>query len=138
MLESSGCLLLHEFSRFFFLAVSFLTGYRRRSSPGQISGESKKGRIWQNIRKTCCKIVENGCFKCFIGLVTLLSTGALVSMWNFYGKNMYMKSVTCSHYAKLVFPRYLLYQGSSYSVVLLLEDIYYSVLKSVYTSFNIK
>ncbi|XP_043432883.1 sodium channel protein type 7 subunit alpha isoform X1 [Prionailurus bengalensis] len=52
-------------------------GYRRRSSPGQISGESKKGRIWQNIRKTCRKIVENGCFKCFIGLVTLLSTGAL-------------------------------------------------------------
>ncbi|GAB5575708.1 sodium channel protein type 7 subunit alpha isoform X2 [Prionailurus iriomotensis] len=53
------------------------SGYRRRSSPGQISGESKKGRIWQNIRKTCRKIVENGCFKCFIGLVTLLSTGAL-------------------------------------------------------------
>ncbi|XP_045875362.1 sodium channel protein type 7 subunit alpha [Meles meles] len=51
--------------------------YRRRSSPGQLSRESKKGRIWQNIRKTCCKIVENSCFKCFIGLVTLLSTGAL-------------------------------------------------------------
>ncbi|XP_059251471.1 sodium channel protein type 7 subunit alpha [Mustela nigripes] len=52
-------------------------GYRRRSSPGQLSRASKRGRIWQNIRKTCCKIVENSCFKCFIGLVTLLSTGAL-------------------------------------------------------------
>ncbi|EFB19889.1 hypothetical protein PANDA_013070, partial [Ailuropoda melanoleuca] len=52
-------------------------GYRQRSSPGQLSRESKKGKIWQNIRKTCCKIVENSCFKCFIGLVTLLSTGAL-------------------------------------------------------------
>ncbi|XP_004428289.1 PREDICTED: sodium channel protein type 7 subunit alpha [Ceratotherium simum simum] len=52
-------------------------GYGRRSSPGQISRESKKGKIWQNIRKTCCKIVENSFFKCFIGFVTLLSTGAL-------------------------------------------------------------
>uniref|UniRef100_A0A452UC21 Sodium channel protein type 7 subunit alpha n=1 Tax=Ursus maritimus TaxID=29073 RepID=A0A452UC21_URSMA len=52
-------------------------GYRQRSSLGQLSRESKKGKIWQNIRKTCCKIVENSCFKCFIGLVTLLSTGAL-------------------------------------------------------------
>ncbi|KAF3824408.1 hypothetical protein GH733_008693, partial [Mirounga leonina] len=43
----------------------------------QSKSESKKGKIWQNIRKTCCKIVENSCFKCFIGLVTLLSTGAL-------------------------------------------------------------
>ncbi|XP_032264871.1 sodium channel protein type 7 subunit alpha isoform X1 [Phoca vitulina] len=51
--------------------------YRQRSSSGQLSRESKKGKIWQNIRKTCCKIVENSCFKCFIGLVTLLSTGAL-------------------------------------------------------------
>ncbi|KFO22461.1 Sodium channel protein type 7 subunit alpha [Fukomys damarensis] len=50
---------------------------RRRSSLGQISKEYKKGKIWQNIRKTCCKIVENSWFKCFIGLVTLLSTGAL-------------------------------------------------------------
>ncbi|KAM6174198.1 LOW QUALITY PROTEIN: sodium channel protein type 7 subunit alpha [Erethizon dorsatum] len=50
---------------------------RRRSSPDQISKEYKKGKIWQNIRKTCCKIVESSCFKCFIGLVTLLSTGAL-------------------------------------------------------------
>ncbi|XP_006153638.1 sodium channel protein type 7 subunit alpha [Tupaia chinensis] len=49
----------------------------RRSSPGQISKEYKKGKMWQNIRKTCCKIVENSWFKCFIGLVTLLSTGAL-------------------------------------------------------------
>ncbi|XP_012511279.1 PREDICTED: sodium channel protein type 7 subunit alpha [Propithecus coquereli] len=53
-------------------------GYGRRSSPGQISRESKKGKIWQNIRKTCFKIVENSWFKCFIGLVTLLSTGTLV------------------------------------------------------------
>ncbi|XP_077739557.1 sodium channel protein type 7 subunit alpha isoform X2 [Canis aureus] len=52
-------------------------GYRQRSSPGQFSRVSRKGKIWQNIRKTCCKIVENSCFKCFIGLVTLLSTGAL-------------------------------------------------------------
>ncbi|XP_008582173.1 PREDICTED: sodium channel protein type 7 subunit alpha [Galeopterus variegatus] len=51
--------------------------YGRRSSPGQISRDSKRGKIWQNIRKTCCKIVENSWFKCFIGLVTLLSTGAL-------------------------------------------------------------
>uniref|UniRef100_H0VQI0 Sodium voltage-gated channel alpha subunit 7 n=1 Tax=Cavia porcellus TaxID=10141 RepID=H0VQI0_CAVPO len=50
---------------------------RRRSSPSQISKEYKKKKIWQNIRKTCCKIVENSWFKCFIGLVTLLSTGAL-------------------------------------------------------------
>uniref|UniRef100_A0A8C2YK58 Sodium channel protein type 7 subunit alpha n=1 Tax=Chinchilla lanigera TaxID=34839 RepID=A0A8C2YK58_CHILA len=50
---------------------------RRRSSPSQMSKEHKKGKIWQNIRKTCCKIVENSWFKCFIGLVTLLSTGAL-------------------------------------------------------------
>nr|XP_003405861.2 sodium channel protein type 7 subunit alpha [Loxodonta africana] len=48
-----------------------------RSSPGQISRESKKGKIWQNVRKTCCKIVENSWFKCFIGLVTLLSTATL-------------------------------------------------------------
>ncbi|XP_063568916.1 sodium channel protein type 7 subunit alpha [Pongo abelii] len=47
------------------------------SSLGQISGASKKGKIWQNIRKTCCKIVENNWFKCFIGLVTLLSTSTL-------------------------------------------------------------
>ncbi|XP_057361442.1 sodium channel protein type 7 subunit alpha isoform X2 [Manis pentadactyla] len=58
-------------------SVSFLTDYRQRSLPGQISRGSKKGKVWQNIRKTCCKIVENSCFKCFIGLVTLLSTGAL-------------------------------------------------------------
>ncbi|KAK2497782.1 hypothetical protein MC885_005582 [Smutsia gigantea] len=51
--------------------------YRQRSLPGEISRGSKKGKVWQNIRKTCCKIVENSCFKCFIGLVTLLSTGAL-------------------------------------------------------------
>ncbi|XP_037379354.1 sodium channel protein type 7 subunit alpha [Talpa occidentalis] len=55
----------------------FKKGYRQRSSLGQISRESKKGKIWQNIRKTCCKIVENSFFKCFIGLVTLVSTGAL-------------------------------------------------------------
>uniref|UniRef100_G1QTL3 Sodium channel protein type 7 subunit alpha n=1 Tax=Nomascus leucogenys TaxID=61853 RepID=G1QTL3_NOMLE len=52
-------------------------GCGRGSSLGQISGASKKGKIWQNIRKTCCKIVENNWFKCFIGLVTLLSTGTL-------------------------------------------------------------
>uniref|UniRef100_A0A8C5LKZ9 Sodium channel protein type 7 subunit alpha n=1 Tax=Jaculus jaculus TaxID=51337 RepID=A0A8C5LKZ9_JACJA len=52
-------------------------GHGRRSSSGQISRGSKKGKIWQNIRKTCCKIVENTWFKCFIGLVTLLSTGTL-------------------------------------------------------------
>ncbi|XP_012582566.1 PREDICTED: sodium channel protein type 7 subunit alpha [Condylura cristata] len=52
-------------------------GYGQRSSLGQISRESKKGKIWQNIRKTCCKIVENSFFKCFIGLVTLVSAGAL-------------------------------------------------------------
>ncbi|XP_059560204.1 sodium channel protein type 7 subunit alpha isoform X1 [Myotis daubentonii] len=51
--------------------------YERRSSAGQVSRESKRGKIWRNIRKTCCKIVENSFFKCFIGLVTLLSTGAL-------------------------------------------------------------
>ncbi|XP_043344125.1 sodium channel protein type 7 subunit alpha [Cervus canadensis] len=51
--------------------------YERRSSSAQISRGPKKGKIWQNIRKTCCKIVENSCFRCFIGLVTLLSTGAL-------------------------------------------------------------
>ncbi|XP_069926835.1 sodium channel protein type 7 subunit alpha isoform X1 [Oryctolagus cuniculus] len=52
-------------------------GCRRRSSPGQISRLSRRGKIWQNIRKTCCKIVENSWFKCFIGLVTLFSTSAL-------------------------------------------------------------
>uniref|UniRef100_A0A2K6BVF1 Sodium channel protein n=1 Tax=Macaca nemestrina TaxID=9545 RepID=A0A2K6BVF1_MACNE len=52
-------------------------GCGRGSSLGQTSGASKKGKIWQNIRKTCCKIVENNWFKCFIGLVTLLSTGTL-------------------------------------------------------------
>uniref|UniRef100_A0A4W2IBJ2 Sodium channel protein n=1 Tax=Bos indicus x Bos taurus TaxID=30522 RepID=A0A4W2IBJ2_BOBOX len=51
--------------------------YERRSSSAQIGRGPKKGKIWKNIRKTCCKIVENNCFKCFIGLVTLLSTGAL-------------------------------------------------------------
>ena len=66
-------------SRFLFLIVSFLTVYERRSSSAQIGRGPKKGKIWKNIRKTCCKIVENNCFKCFIGLVTLLSTGALVS-----------------------------------------------------------
>ncbi|XP_057602799.1 sodium channel protein type 7 subunit alpha [Hippopotamus amphibius kiboko] len=52
-------------------------GNGQRSSSAQISRDSKKGKTWQNIRKTCCKIVENSCFKCFIGLVTVLSTGAL-------------------------------------------------------------
>ncbi|XP_040827933.1 sodium channel protein type 7 subunit alpha [Ochotona curzoniae] len=52
-------------------------GCRQRSSLGQISRLSRKGRIWQNLRKTCCKIVENSWFKCFIGLVTLFSTGTL-------------------------------------------------------------
>uniref|UniRef100_A0A4W2DUV1 Sodium channel protein n=1 Tax=Bos indicus x Bos taurus TaxID=30522 RepID=A0A4W2DUV1_BOBOX len=51
--------------------------YERRSSSAQIGRGPQKGKIWKNIRKTCCKIVENNCFKCFIGLVTLLSTGAL-------------------------------------------------------------
>ncbi|XP_053454028.1 sodium channel protein type 7 subunit alpha isoform X2 [Nycticebus coucang] len=53
-------------------------GDRRTSSLGQIGRESKKGKIWRNIRKTCIKIVEHEWFKCFISLVTLLSTGALV------------------------------------------------------------
>ncbi|KAL6090253.1 hypothetical protein STEG23_001317 [Scotinomys teguina] len=52
-------------------------GYERKSSPGQVSRESRNGNIWKNIRKTCCKIVENSWFKCFIGMVTLLSTGTL-------------------------------------------------------------
>nr|XP_019582910.1 PREDICTED: sodium channel protein type 7 subunit alpha isoform X2 [Rhinolophus sinicus] len=51
--------------------------HERRSSPCQISKESKRAKICQNMRKTCCKIVENSFFKCFIGLVILLSTGAL-------------------------------------------------------------
>ncbi|XP_048201255.1 sodium channel protein type 7 subunit alpha [Perognathus longimembris pacificus] len=53
------------------------SGYRQGSSIGQISKQSRRRKIWQNIRKTCCKIVENIWFKGFIGLVTLLSTGAL-------------------------------------------------------------
>ncbi|XP_021513138.1 sodium channel protein type 7 subunit alpha [Meriones unguiculatus] len=52
-------------------------GYERKSSLGQLSRESRNGKIWKNIRKTCCKIVENSWFECFIGLVTLLSTGTL-------------------------------------------------------------
>ncbi|KAM6178332.1 sodium channel protein type 7 subunit alpha [Rhynchocyon petersi] len=52
-------------------------GQEQRSLPSQTSRESKNGKIWKNIRKTCCKIVENIWFQCFIGLVTLLSTGAL-------------------------------------------------------------
>lgn len=102
----------HDLLRFFFLAVSFLTGYRQRSSLGQLSRESKKGKIWQNIRKTCCKIVENSCFKCFIGLVTLLSTGALVSKYvNLLWEKKYLKSVTWSHHAKLVFPQKTYYSS---------------------------
>lgn len=90
MVETLRCLLFHEFSRIFFLTVLFLTGHEQRSSPCQISRESKRGKICRNMRKTCCKIVENSFFKCFIGLVILLSTGALVSdsMWDFYGKNV--------------------------------------------------
>ncbi|XP_066090015.1 sodium channel protein type 7 subunit alpha [Saccopteryx bilineata] len=52
-------------------------GYEGGSSPGQINREPKRRKILPNIRKTCCKIVENSFFVCFIGLVTLLSTGAL-------------------------------------------------------------
>uniref|UniRef100_A0A8C6MV93 Sodium channel protein type 7 subunit alpha n=1 Tax=Mus spicilegus TaxID=10103 RepID=A0A8C6MV93_MUSSI len=52
-------------------------GYERKSSTGQVSRESRNGKIWKNIRKTCCKIVENSWFECFIGLVTLLCTGTL-------------------------------------------------------------
>ncbi|XP_057611172.1 sodium channel protein type 7 subunit alpha [Chionomys nivalis] len=52
-------------------------GYERKSSPGHVSRESRNGNIWKNIRKTCCKIVENSWFTCFIGMVTLLSTGTL-------------------------------------------------------------
>ncbi|KAM5265003.1 sodium channel protein type 7 subunit alpha isoform 3-T3 [Hipposideros larvatus] len=51
--------------------------YERRSSSCQIGRESKRGKICQNMRKTCCRIVENSFFKCFIGLVILLSTVAL-------------------------------------------------------------
>ncbi|KAM5279896.1 sodium channel protein type 7 subunit alpha [Ctenodactylus gundi] len=52
-------------------------GYRSRSSSSQISRECRRRKIWQNIRKTCCKVVENIWFKCFIGLVALLSTAVL-------------------------------------------------------------
>lgn len=52
-------------------------GYECKSSTGQVSRESRNGKIWKNIRKTCCKIVENSWFECFIGLVTLLCTGTL-------------------------------------------------------------
>lgn len=45
--------------------------------PDQISKVSRKGKFWKNIRKTCCKIVENSIFQCFIGIVTLVSTGVL-------------------------------------------------------------
>lgn len=51
--------------------------YERRSSSCQMGRESKRGKICQNMRKTCCRIVENSFFKCFIGLVILLSTVAL-------------------------------------------------------------
>lgn len=53
------------------------SGVGQKSSPNQINRLPRKRKIWQNIRKTCCRIVENSWFKCFIGLVTLLSTGTL-------------------------------------------------------------
>ena len=106
LLRYLECLLFHEFSRFLFLIVSFLTGYGRRSSSAQISRDSKKGKMWQNIRKTCCKIVENSCFKCFIGLVTLLSTGALVSESSyFYGKKMHHESTFMKSPCQIIFPQ---------------------------------
>lgn len=71
--------ILCEFPKWLLLTVPSLAGYERKSSTGQISRESRNGKIWKNIRKTCCKIVENSWFECFIGLVTLLCTGTLVS-----------------------------------------------------------
>lgn len=54
-----------------------LKNYGQQSSPDQTNKNTKKGKIWQNIRKTCCKIVENSFFKWFICFVTLISTGTL-------------------------------------------------------------
>ncbi|XP_055966312.1 sodium channel protein type 7 subunit alpha isoform X2 [Sorex fumeus] len=59
------------------LSKRLTKGYGQQSSLDQINKKTKKGKIWQNIRKTCCKIVENSFFKCFIGLITLVSTGTL-------------------------------------------------------------
>ncbi|NXF07816.1 SCN2A protein, partial [Smithornis capensis] len=39
--------------------------------------ESRRGRIWWNLRKTCFKIVEHNWFETFIVFMILLSSGAL-------------------------------------------------------------
>ncbi|XP_060033754.1 sodium channel protein type 7 subunit alpha isoform X2 [Erinaceus europaeus] len=54
-----------------------LKHHKKDYGPDQISKASRKGKMWKNIRKTCCKIVENSFFKCFIGIITLISTAAL-------------------------------------------------------------
>lgn len=126
MVESLRCLLLCEFSRCLFLIASFLTGYGRRSSSGQISRESKKGKIWQNIRQTCCKIVENSFFQCFIGFVTLLSTGALVSesLCNFYGRKCTRNLLIHKSLCQIRFLQNTYYNTKIHiSVILVLEDI---------------
>ncbi|KAG8510395.1 Sodium channel protein type 7 subunit alpha [Galemys pyrenaicus] len=76
-------------------------GYGQRSSLGQISRQSKKGTIWKNIRKTCCKIVESSFFKCFIGLVTLVSTGALAFEDIYIGRRKTIKILL--EYADMIF-----------------------------------
>lgn len=49
-------------------------------------GSAKKfgGETWWNLRKTCYQIVEHSWFESFIIFMILLSSGALVSVTQFY------------------------------------------------------
>ncbi|KAM9380296.1 sodium channel protein type 2 subunit alpha-like isoform 6-T6 [Phaethornis superciliosus] len=59
------------------LQACFTEGCVRRFKCCKGNRESKKGRIWWNLRKTCYNIVEHNWFETFIVFMILLSSGAL-------------------------------------------------------------
>ncbi|NXQ45738.1 SCN2A protein, partial [Catharus fuscescens] len=59
------------------LQACFTEGCVRKFKCCEGNRESKKGRMWWNLRKTCYKIVEHNWFESFIVFMILLSSGAL-------------------------------------------------------------
>ncbi|XP_010171733.1 sodium channel protein type 2 subunit alpha isoform X7 [Antrostomus carolinensis] len=59
------------------IQACFTEGCIRKFKCCKGSVESRKGRIWWNLRKTCYKIVEHNWFETFIVFMILLSSGAL-------------------------------------------------------------
>ncbi|NXU44887.1 SCN2A protein, partial [Drymodes brunneopygia] len=59
------------------LQACFTEGCVRKFKCCKGNRESRKGRIWWNLRKTCFKIVEHNWFESFIVFMILLSSAAL-------------------------------------------------------------